>query len=141
MEVVIVYESLTGTTRAAALAMADEFFSHRVPCRTFPIVGVDADAVAAADVVVVGSWTDGALVVGQRPGRARRLRESLPSLEGKRCAVYCTYAITPGKTLGKLDRLVTEAGGSVFGGLAIRRTEVREGARTLVDGILDAAVV
>lgn len=141
MEVAIIYESLTGTTRAAALAMADELYSHRVPCRTFPIQGVDAAAVAAADVVVVGSWTDGALVVGQRPGRARRLRELLPPLVGKRCAVYCTYAITPGKTLAKLEHLVTDAGGEVLGGLAIRRTEVRSGARTLVDGILDAAVV
>lgn len=139
MEVVIIYESLTGTTRSAALAMGDELFARQIAYRTFPADAVDPDTVAGADLVIVGSWTDGLLIVGQRPGRAGKLRRGLPSLEGKRCAVYCTYAITPGKTLGKLSSLVEKAGGEVAGGLAIRRDRVADGAVELIDGLLDGA--
>ena len=140
MDAVIIYDSLTGNTLAAARTMADELFDRDIACRIIPVAGVEeaADAVAAADLVIVGTWTDGALIIGQRPGRKKRFRKLLPDLSGKRGVVYCTYAIAPGKTLDKLQAVVEGHGGQVAGGLAIRRDELDEGAREFIRRTLDA---
>ena len=136
MLVAIIYDSLTGNTERAAWAMGDAFWREGIGTRLFPITDVDPDVVAAADLVIVGSWTDGFLVVGQKPGRSGRFKKLLPDLTGKRCAVYCTYAIAPGGTLGKLEKRVVAHGGSVIGGLAIRRDAIDEGAQSVVDQLV-----
>jgi flavodoxin len=149
MDVVVVYESKTGTTRRAALAMGDELFARDVRCTTFPTSGVDTAAASAADLLVVGTWTDGLFAVGQRPGGRKRLARMLDTLAGpdgkgltgKTCAVYCTYAVTPGGTLRTLEQMVAAAGGEVVAGLAIRRDNIEEGAQRLVGAIADLSSV
>jgi hypothetical protein len=131
MDAVIIYETMTGNTRRAAHLIGDGFFDHRIGSQVFATSGVNADAVAAADLVVIGTWTDGALIVGQRPGKAKKLRK-LPRLDGKRCLVYCTYAIHPGKTIEKLTALVENLGGEVLGGMTIRRDHLDEDAAEFV---------
>lgn len=142
MDAVIIYDSLTGNTLAAARTMGDELFDRGIGCRILPVVGLEEDearaAVAAAELVIVGTWTDGALIIGQRPGRRKRFTTLLPDLTGKRCVVYCTYAIAPGKTLNKLQRVVEDHGGRVLGGLAIRQDRLDEGARDFIRRTLDA---
>jgi hypothetical protein len=90
--------------------------------------------------VVVGSWTDGFFVVGQRPGRAGRLR-NMPVIDGKKAVVYCTYALNPGKTLEKLADIVRDRGGDVVGGMAIRRDDIPGGVHEFVGRLLDVIPV
>src|SRR5690242_14664574 len=118
MDAVIIYESLTGTTQRAARLIGDGFYDHQIGSQLFPLASVDPAAVAAADVVGNGTGNDGLLIVGQRPGKKRKLKQ-LPRLDGTPCFVFCTYAIHPGKTLEKLTKLVTELGGDVLGGLTV----------------------
>jgi len=149
MNVAVVYESRTGTTRRLALAIGDECFEQGIRCTTYPTSGVTKDAIAADDVLIVGTWTDGLFAVGQRPGGHRRIERVLADLAGpdgdglagKRCLVYCTYAVTPGRTLEKLSALVTAAGGTVSGGLAVRRDRLTEGAHALVSAAIEPAGV
>ena len=149
MDVAVVYESRTGTTRRLALAIGDEFFGQGIRCTTYPTSGVTRDAIADDDVLIVGTWTDGLFAVGQRPGGHRRIERVLAELAGpagdglaaKRCLVYCTYAVTPGRTLEKLSALVTAAGGTVSGGLAVRRDRLTEGAQALVSAAIETAGV
>jgi Flavodoxin domain len=131
----VIYESLTGNTRRAAEIMASAMTAAGVTATACPVTRIDYAALAAADLVVVGSWTDGVFVVGQRPGRAARLR-NLPVMHGKRCAVYCTYALDPGRTLDKLAAIMAGRGADVIGGMAIRRTRLEEGSRELVARLL-----
>lgn len=137
MDAVIIYESMTGTTRRAAHLIGDGFFQHRIGSQVYPTVGVTPEALRDAELVVIGTWTDGALIVGQRPGRAKRLR-ALPDLSGKRCIVYCTYAIHPGQTLKKLTAIVEERGGEVLGGMTLRRDHLERDAADLVERVVDA---
>jgi hypothetical protein len=134
---VVIYESLTGNTREAAELIASELRADGVDTTVFPITDIDLATLAAADLVVVGSWVDGMFFVGQRPGRAGRLR-GLPVIDGKRAAVFCTYAIDPGKTLTKLSDIVAERGGQVVGGVALHRKRLAEGAQDFVDRLLGA---
>lgn len=137
MDAVIIYESMTGTTRRAAHLIGDGFFDNRIGSRVFPTAGVTPEAIAGADLVVIGTWTDGALIVGQRPAKAKRLR-ALPDLTGKRCILYCTYAIHPGKTLQKLAGIVGSLGGEVLGGMTLRRDHLAEDAAELVARVIGA---
>jgi hypothetical protein len=129
--------------------MGDELFTRGIRCTTFPASGVDPQAVAAADLLVVGTWTDGLFAVGQRPGGKKRLETVLARLSGpdgdqlagKKCAVYCTYAVTPGGTLRKLEAMVAGAGGDVVAGLAMRRDTIDDGAQRLVGAIADLSSV
>jgi sulfite reductase alpha subunit-like flavoprotein len=137
VNVVVVYESLTGNTRRAAELMGEELERRGVDATVCAITEIDYQALARADLVVIGSWVDGIFVVGQRPGRAGRL-ESFPPIDGKRCFVYCTFALNPGKTLQKMTAIMEGRGAEVLGGMAIKRNRIAEGARDFVARVLDA---
>jgi hypothetical protein len=140
MPAIIVYESLTGTTRRAAALIAAGLVKSGVPATTCSVTSIDYQALALADLVIVGTWTDGIVIVGQRPGRASRLRR-LPALDRKRCVVYCTYAVDPGRTLSKLAAIIDGRGGDVIGGMALRRLRLADDVDDFVTRLLEVAVV
>lgn len=140
MKVVVIYESLTGNTRRAAGVIADELKKLGMSAVAVPVTAIDYQSLAEADLVIVGSWTDGLFFVGQRPGRAGRLRK-VPYIQGKRCAVFCTYAIDPGKVLDKMVALMEDRGAEVVGGMAIRRGELEVGARDFARRVADVVAI
>jgi hypothetical protein len=137
VQAVVISESLTGNTRRAAALIARELGAQGVSAVACPITAIDYQALSTADLVIIGTWTDGVILFGQRPGRAHRLR-ALPSIAGKKAVVFCTYAVDPGRTLDKLTEIVRERGGDVIGGMAIRRNDLAGGARELVTRLLSA---
>ncbi len=138
MDVAIIYESMTGTTERAAFLIADELFRRDVASRVFPANAVDADYVAAADVVMIGTWVDGLIAFGQRPGKKKKL-VALPRIDGKPVAVFCTYAVNPGKVLQKLESVAADLGGNVLGGMAFHRADLESTARDFADQVLALA--
>ena len=137
MNAIVIYESLTGNTRRAGLLIAAGLERAGWNASSCPTTAIDYHALGAADLVVVGTWTDGAIFIGQRPGRAGRLKR-LPVLDHKRCIVYLTYAIDQGHALEKLQAIVEERGGKVLGGMALRRNDLEGGAAEFVDRVLAA---
>jgi flavorubredoxin len=135
VEAVVIYESLTGNTARAGQAIAARLTAEGLPTRAYPITKIDYQALSRAELVIVGSWTDGLVFVGQRPGRLGRIT-SMPALAGKRAVVYLTYAIDAGKALQKLSSAVEARGAEVIGGQTIRRDKVDAGVEDLVDRIL-----
>lgn len=135
MEAVVIYESLTGNTARAGQAIAARLTAEGLPTRAYPITKIDYQALSRAELVIVGSWTDGLVFVGQRPGRLGRIT-SMPALAGKRAVVYLTYAIDAGKALQKLSAAVEARGADVIGGQTIRRDKLDTGVEDLVDRIL-----
>jgi flavorubredoxin len=136
MKAVVIYESLTGNTRKAAGFIAGALERGGVATTVCPITAIDYQALADADLVVVGTWTDGLVLFGQRPGRAGRLKK-LPYISGKRCAVFVTYAIDAGNVLDKLVALMEDRGAEVLGGMTIRRDDLAGGARDFAERVLD----
>ncbi len=128
MKAIVVYESLTGTTKQAGEAIAAALRSHGWIATTSPMSRIDLAELKTADVVIVGSWTDGVFFFGQKPAKESKLASMLPMMQGKTAAVYCTYAIDPGKTLPKLGSIVRRRGGDVVGGYAIHRKRVDQDA-------------
>lgn len=122
MRAVVIYESLT---------------AEGVPTVAYPVTGIDYQALSDAELVVVGGWTDGLIFVGQKPGRAWRLK-AMPAISGKKAAVFATYAIDPGKVLDKLVEIVEGRGAEVLGGMTIRRDRLDASTAELVDRIVAA---
>lgn len=135
---IVLVESLTGNTWkagekiAANLAQAGWQVSSVCSVRQ-PELG----ALEVADLVLVGSWTDGIFVTGQRPGGAGHLW-SLPAIAGKRAAAFCTYALNPGKVPAKMSTILEAKGASVLGGLALHRRKLDQHAEEYVGRLLSA---
>jgi hypothetical protein len=136
---VIIYESLTGNTRKAAEIVGQELAARGVPATVCSITAIDLQALSGADLVVVGSWTDGMFFFGQRPGRGGRIKDKLPAMRGKRAVTFVTFALEPRKALDKLSDIVRATGAEDIGGMAIRRDDLDGGARELADRRLAAA--
>jgi flavodoxin len=141
MRVVVLYESRTGNTRRAAelLGGAAEMRGHSVAVH--PVRQFDFKELALADAVLVGTWCDGLILFGHRPGSARQLDRHLPVLDGKQVGVFLTYAINPGKGLRKLARLLESKGAEVVAGRTYRRDRLddTEAIASLVDAVLEPA--
>ncbi len=136
----VIFESLTGNTAQAGELIASGLRERGADAAAFDIMRIDLEVLSRADLVVVGSWTDGIFLFGQRPGRAGRLKH-MPTITGKQAAVYCTYALAPGKTLEKIQAIVEERGGDVIGGMTIRRDRLEERSALFVDRLAAAVSV
>ena len=138
MPAVVIYESLTGNTRRAADVIARELTRRGIPTTVCAVAAIDLQALSAADLVVVGTWTDGMFFFGQRPGRGGRIKERLPAMAGKQAVTYVTFALEPRHALDKLTDIVRATGADVIGGMAIRRDDIEGGAADLVERVLEA---
>lgn len=138
MKAMIIYESLTGNTRRAAKLMVPALAK-----RGIEVVAVSSDtdidlrALSTADLVIIGSWTQGHFVVGMKPAGMGRLR-ALPAIAGKKAIVYCTYALNPGKVLDKMTETVQDLGAEVLGGMAIRRDRIAKSVEDFADRVAAA---
>ena len=137
MKALVIWESLTGTTRKAAGRIAAGLRAVGVEASVSPATHVDLAALSAADLVIVGSWTDGLVFVGQKPGRQSRLW-ALPYMTGKQAFVYCTYAVDAGHAVDKLADIVRDRGAEVLGGKAVHRFHLDRDCATLVAQVLAA---
>ncbi|MFV0524382.1 MAG: flavodoxin family protein [Acidimicrobiales bacterium] len=137
MNAIVIFESLTGNTRHAAELITEELIRSGVPTVISPIDKIDLQALSEADLVVVGGWVDGLFFFGQRPGRAGKL-VSMPVIDGKLAAVFCTYAVNAGSTLEQMSGIVSRRGGEVIGGMTIRRNKMADGAIEFVGRLLGA---
>jgi flavodoxin len=133
----VIYESLTGHTRTVADRAAVEFERNGIETMVCPATSVDLQWLSESELVLVGSWVDGFFVVGQRPGRVSRIH-NLPAMANKRCAVFCTFALNPGKVIEKLTTILEAHGAEVIGGMAIRRDDLEGGAIDMAERVLDA---
>ena len=124
MKAALLVESLTGNTWKAAELIADDLRRRagRSPGST-ELRTPDLAAIQDADMVLVGTWVHGLFVVGQTPWALATI-SNLPAMRGKRAAVFCTFALNPGKSLDKLTGAVQATGADVIGGLALSRSKL-----------------
>jgi flavorubredoxin len=137
MKVVVVYESRTGNTRRAAGEIALAARAAGADAVTYPADAVDYKRLAEADLVFVGSWTDGVFVAGQRHGGAGRI-DRLPVLDRKPVAAFVTYALHAGKAVRKLAGHLAYKGGDVVATATFRRDRIPQGIDEFVAEAMEA---
>ncbi|MFN0091450.1 MAG: flavodoxin family protein [Acidimicrobiales bacterium] len=133
MNVVVIYESLTGNTRRAAELIGGAAKAAGAEVSVRSITNLDLNELARADVVFVGTWVDGLILLGHRPGRVKRFW-TMPVLDGKPVAAFMTYAINPGGALRKFVRVLEGVGAEVVAARQFRRDRVeRDVAQFVAD--------
>ncbi|MGD9998837.1 MAG: flavodoxin family protein [Ilumatobacteraceae bacterium] len=136
MKAAILIESLTGNTWKAG-----EKIGTLLQQEGWTITGLnrmktpDHAAIQEADFVLVGTWTHGLFVVGQAPFGLSTIAK-LPMMRGKKSAVFCTFALSPAKTLDKLTVAVQGRGLDVIGGVGLNRSKLDEHSEVFVERLL-----
>lgn len=136
MKAAILIESLTGNTWEAGERIASLLQQEQ-----WTITGInrvrepDHAAIQNADLVIVGTWVHGLFVVGQKPWGVTAIGK-LPMMGGKKSAVFCTFALNPGKSLDKLTNAVMHRGAEVLGGVALNRAKLEEHSDVFVERLL-----
>ncbi|RLE16728.1 MAG: hypothetical protein DRJ28_00965 [Actinobacteria bacterium] len=133
MRIAIVYDSRTGTTKAAAEKMADLVTGKGHDCSVVPVEGADAAEVSRADAVCIGSWTEGLFFILQHATRATMEFIGTLSLEGKHAVVFCTYKTSSGKMLPKMAQAMEDRGARVTGQFKARGPDIPGGFPAWVD--------
>ena len=124
MKISIIYDSSTGTTRAAAQAMGKilEEKGHVVEAQR--VVEADPAEVAAADLICVGSWVQGWFIIRQHPTSTTvDFLDQLGDLSGKQALVFCTYKLAIGSTLRQMANPLQSQGAEVVGQFKYRGPE------------------
>jgi flavodoxin len=138
MRAALLVESLTGNTWKAAELIAGGLGQEGWSVTSLAAVGQpDHAAIQEADIVLVGTWVHGLFVVGQTPWGAAKI-SNLPAMRGKRAAVFCTFALNPGKSLDRLTGAVQATGADVVGGLALHRGKLEEHTEVFCSRLLAA---
>lgn len=137
MKVAVIYESRTGNTATAAEMIGADLIELGHEVGVWPTDKVNLNFLADADLVILGTWTDGLIIAGHRPGGSGHLL-ALPGIWGKPTAGFVTYAIHAGKVIDKLADVVTILGGEWIGGRAFRRDDIPDGIAAFVVAAVDA---
>jgi flavodoxin len=138
MKAALLVESLTGNTWRAAELIADDLAQDG-----WTITGLskvrqpDYGAIQAADIVLVGTWVHGFIVVGVAPFGLAMI-SNLPAMRGKQAAVFCTFAVNPKNSLERLTGAVEATGANVVGGLALHRGKLPEHAEEFAARLIGA---
>lgn len=138
MRTVVIYESKTGNTERAARLIADELIAAGHEVAVFPTKAVDLKTVADADLIIAGTWVDGLILFGHRPGGAGNWVKHVPELWNKPTFAFMTYAARPGNAIAKFSDLLRAIGCDVRGGLELHRRHLDTDAPDFTRAVLDA---
>ncbi len=112
--VVVVVDSLGGKTRSAGEAISRVLEGTGASVSVLRIQEATAPVLADADLVVLGTWTEGLVVANVGPSRAvRAFLDALPPLHGMRAAVFCTYGFSPKGTTAIMRNALEAHGAEV----------------------------
>ncbi len=140
MNVVVIHQSRTGNTRRAAelIGGAVEAAGNTVAVR--PVTNIDFKELADADLIFIGTWVDGLILFGHRPGDAGKVR-SIPRLWNKRVVAFMTHAVNPGNAADKLADLLEGHGADVIAARSLNRRRLDEEAPAFAAEVLAAVRV
>jgi flavodoxin len=120
----IVYDSLTGTTAAAAKAMGKILEEQGHHCQVQSTSQADPAGALEVDLICIGSWVKGLFIIRQHPTEGTMwFIDQLNDLEGKNAVVFCTYKLATGSTLRKMAEALEGKGAKVVGQFKYRGPE------------------
>jgi flavodoxin len=100
---VVVYRSRTGTTRRLAEEIGAHLRARGLDTRVGSVGEIEPASLAQADVVLLGCWTSGLLLVGQHPDAPWiDFAHDVPSLAGRRVALFATYKLRTGSMFRRM---------------------------------------
>jgi flavodoxin len=99
----VVYRSATGTTRHLAEQIGAHLESRGVDVAVQSVGDCDPASLAGVDVVLLGCWTSGLLVVLQHPDQPwTAFVRDVPTLGRARVGLFTTYKLATGSMFAKM---------------------------------------
>ncbi len=112
--VLVTYESRGGNTRSIAEKVASIITGTGATTTVLPIRDVTVEQMAAADLVVLGTWVEGTVIARVAPAKAATAWiRALPHMEGKKFGLFCTYGVAPRDALSAMAGMVGQCGAEV----------------------------
>ncbi|WP_420640020.1 flavodoxin family protein [Candidatus Poriferisocius sp.] len=140
MRAVVIFESRTGNTQRAAEMIGGEMHRAGVDAVVRPVQGLNLKEIAEADLLAVGTWVDGLVLFGHRPGGTARLMR-LPSLHHKPVAAFATYKWHPGNCIDQIADLLAYKGADVVHRRAFNKQQLEAEVPAFTAAALDAVGV
>ena len=140
MKTAILYQSLRGGTKKLAHSLAEDFHRKGSTVGVYPITEIDAQFVLTADLLVIGTWTDGLFGLGARPAQLNKIN-TLPDINHRNVALFVTYEISPDNSLKGFSEWANRRGASVVAthGFKVRgpfRKDIQADMASFVDEAL-----
>ena len=137
MNVVVIHQSRTGNTRRAAELIGGAVAATGATVAVRPVGNLDYAELALADLVFVGTWVDGLVLFGHRPGDAGKILQ-IPPLWDKKVVAFMTHALNPGNAADKLAALLSGNGAEVVAARSLNRRRLEVEAPAFVAEVLAA---
>tara|TARA_Y100000746_G_scaffold217815_1_gene213899 strand:- start:4236 stop:4706 length:471 start_codon:yes stop_codon:yes gene_type:complete len=140
MKIVVLHQSRTGNTKRAAELIGGAVQSAGAEVAVRPISNIDYKELADADLVFIGTWVDGLILLGQRPGDAGKIKR-VPKLWNKKVVAFMTHALNPGNAAEKMTYLLEEHGATVVAARSLNRHKLELEAPAFVNEVLSLVSV
>ncbi len=134
---VVIHQSRTGNTRRAAELIGGAVAATGATVAVRPVGNLDYAELALADLVFVGTWVDGLVLFGHRPGDAGKVSQ-IPPLWDKKVVAFMTHALNPGNAADKLAGLLSGNGAEVVAARSLNRRRLEVEAPAFVAEVLAA---
>lgn len=134
---VVIHQSRTGNTRRAAELIGGAVAATGATVAVRPVGNLDYAELALADLVFVGTWVDGLVLFGHRPGDAGKVSQ-IPPLWDKKVVAFMTHALYPGNAADKLAALLSGNGAEVVAARSLNRRRLEVEAPAFVAEVLAA---
>lgn len=138
VRIVVLSQSRTGNTRRAAEMIGGSAEERGAEVTVFSVAEPDYDALAAADLLMIGTWVGGLFFFGHHPGDAGVLNRNLPMLYGKPVGAFMTYAHYAGKVMKRYTKLLERKGMDVVATELLRADLLPAGVDAFVDRSIEA---
>ena len=144
----VIYQSHNPKALQGAEEIARAAQDRGMDATIAPIDAPDLNAIVSANVLVAGCSTKvNTPFGGETTSATRRWIDDIPDLNGKPCAVYCTFRFFPhtfadvttrtSEVLERLERGLEMKGGKIVASRAFHHRKMAEGADALVAEIVE----
>lgn len=124
MKVVVLHQSRTGNTKKAAELIGGAVQSSGASVSVRSVSNIDYKELADADLIFVGTWVDGLIMFGHRPGDSGKIKK-VPKLWDKKVVAFMTHALNPGNAAEKMASLLEEHGANVLASRSLNRHHLK----------------
>ena len=138
MKTSIIYNSHSGTTKAYAKEIGKHLSSRGAECKVASIEDYDREFLLSSDLVLLGCWTSGLMIVAQHPDKAwKEFAAGLPEIKGKKIALFTTYKIATGSMFKKMRKALNVNADSSIITLKARSSDLTNNNRSALESLMN----
>ena len=139
MKASIIYNSHSGTTSAYSEEIGNFLSTKGIECRIASIDDYDKEYLLSSDLVMLGCWTSGLMIVAQHPDRAwKEFVKDMPSIRNKTLVLFTTYKIATGSIFWKMEKVLADKSDPPNAILKSRSKELTARNRSTLEALINS---